>query len=435
MIDTKGKEQGESTNMIKEVNYATYAIDHRDNLRIISFNDGFTKLTGFNEEDVYLGKMTLKDLIPAHCWEEYQIAVNRSVQSHDGCGYLEHPILKRDGSSIVVLCFGKKRKDGSEISDILITDVTRHIEAHNIILRQEKEKRLWLKKLSFISENEEEYIIDYNCRVDHFDITIIKDGEAKVIYSIDNYTDTLSSIPTIHPDDLEEYTNVFLSAPAHSGKATFDFRSTLFGKDYSWYRATYAPYLDKETDETHIIGRIINIDEEVMRNQELQRQAQIDALTSLYNQGTSRSKIDDLALCNPDKCINAFIIMDLDNFKEVNDLFGHACGDEVLKSVGDTLLHFFKFDSDIIGRLGGDEFVIFIRDIPSRDFIKKYCEDLCREINITRLYSGKKYQVSASMGIVFQDNGPDSFDHLYKCADEALYSRKRNNKNGVCVYQ
>lgn len=420
--------------MIRTVNYATYAIDHRDHLRIVSFNRGFTELTGFNETDVYHGNMTLRDMIPPELWENYLAALNHASHTGDGSGYLEHPILKKDGSSIVVLCYGKRRDDGSDISDILITDITKHIEAHNIALRQAKENRLWLKKLSFISENEEEYIVDYNCRNDHFDITVIKDGEAHNIYSIDEYTSTLAHIPTIHPEDLEEYANVFLKAPELKQKTCFDFRSSLFTKDYRWYRATYAPYVDKETEETHIIGRIINIDHEVMKNQELQRQAQTDSLTSLYNQGTSRTKIDEIVLENSENCINAFIIIDLDDFKEVNDTFGHATGDDVLKNVGDTLKHFFKFGSDIIGRLGGDEFVVLMRDVPSADLVRKYCNDLCQNINEPYFTPKGDFRITASIGIAMQDNGPDSFDHLYKCADEALYRQKTSCKNGVCFY-
>lgn len=73
--------------------------------------------------------MTLRDIIPAEMWEDYMIAVNRSSRSEDGAGYFEHPILRKDGSSIVVFCYGKLRDDGSDISDILITDITSYTEA------------------------------------------------------------------------------------------------------------------------------------------------------------------------------------------------------------------------------------------------------------------------------------------------------------------
>nr|MBP3597914.1 GGDEF domain-containing protein [Eubacterium sp.] len=425
--------------MIREVNYATYTIDLDDNLRIININDGFTLLTGFTETDVYLGRMTLQDLIPPDEWDEY-ISLVKSPHPDGGFArYLEHRILKKDGSSIVVLCYGTPRGN-TRLSDILITDVTSHIEAHNEVRRQEKEHRLWLKKLSIISENETEYIADYNATNDHFDITIIKDGQAQTIYSIDDYTKNLNSIQTIHPDDLEKYEKIFQSAESLTEKTTFDFRSTLFNNDsepegYNWYRAIYAPYMDSISGEWHIVGRIVNIDEEVARNQELQRQAEIDALTGLYNQGTSRRKIDEIAQAHPENAINAFIIMDLDNFKDINDTFGHSIGDEVLHHVGKTLKRFFRFGSDIIGRLGGDEFVIYVRDFSSTELVKKRSETLCRELNQSIYASGIEIKTSASIGVAVQANGPDSFDHLYKCADDALYVKKSNAKNGVYIYQ
>ncbi len=425
--------------MIREVSYAIYTIDMNDHLRIIRINDGFTQLTGFTSNDVQERNLTLQDIIPADLWEEYYDAVKRSSQSSDGAGYFEHPILKKDGSAIVVLCFGKQRQDGSMLSDILITDVTSHIEAENKVRRQEKEHRLWLKKLSIISENETEYIADYNSANDHFDITIIKDGQAQTIYSIDNYTKNLSSIQTIHPDDMDGYSNIFQSTETLKEKTTFDFRSTLFNQsndsnEYNWYRAIYAPYMDTVSGELHIVSRIVNIDEEVARNQELQRQAEIDALTSLYNQGTSRNKINEIAQEHPEEIINAFIIMDLDNFKDINDTFGHAIGDEVLRYVGKTLRHFFRFGSDIIGRLGGDEFVIYVRDFSSQELVRKRSEDLCRELNKPIFVSGIEIQTSASIGVAIQADGPDSFDHLYRCADQALYIKKGTDKNGVYIY-
>lgn len=425
--------------MIREVAYATYTVDMTDHFRIIQINDGFTTLTGFTSNDVYDKKMTLQDLIPKDHWEEYLSAIRHSINFSDGAAYLEHPILKKNGESIVVLCYGKQRSDNSGLSDILITDVTRHIEAHNTVERQEKEHRLWLTTLSIISENETEYIADYNSASDHFDITIIRDGRAQIIYSVDNYTKNLSSIPTIHPDDLERYARIFQNTDALTQKTTFDFRSTLFNadsnpKEYTWYRAIYAPYTDSVSGEYHIVSRIVNVDKEVAHHRELQRQAEIDALTTLYNQGTSRRKINEIAREHQEGTINAFIIMDLDNFKDINDTFGHAVGDDVLRHVGQTLHHFFRFGSDIIGRLGGDEFVIYVRDFSSLELVRQRSEALCREINKPLYISGLDIQISASIGVAIQSNGPDSFDHLYKCADQALYIKKENNKNGVAIY-
>ncbi len=425
--------------MIREVKYATYTIDMNDNLRIININDGFTLLTGFTEADVYEGGMTLKDLIPPEQWETYISIIMRPHPNNVTARYLEHPILRKDGSSIVVLCYGNLRGPNSHISDILITDVTSHIEAHNEVLRQEKEHRLWLKKLSIISENETEYIADYNYANDHFDITIIQDGQAKTIYSIDNYTQNLSSIQTIHPDDMDGYAKIFAVDSTLTQKTTFDFRSKLFHEDpinddYSWYRAIYAPYTDSVTGERHIISRVVNVDDEISHKQKLQRQAEIDALTTLYNQGTSRSRINDLALSQQANTINAFIILDLDNFKEINDTYGHAVGDEVLQEIGKILKRFFRFGHDVIGRLGGDEFVVYARDFSSLDLVKGRIEDLCREINKPMALNTVELQTSASIGVAIQADGPDSFDHLYKCADEALYVQKSHQKNGVTIF-
>ncbi len=424
--------------MIRKVNYARYTIDHTDNSRIVAIDKGFTELTGYTQEYILTNKITLKHLIPNDCWEEYITTVEQCIKE-TGAGYLEHPIIRKDNSSIVVFCYGKIRDNTPNLSDVLITDVTSHILEHNELIRQSKENRLWQQKLSIISENEEEFLADYNVATDYFNITIIKNGETRLIYSVENYAKNLSKIQTIHPDDLECYINVLLSASSTTEKASFEFRTSLLNQrgkkdDYNWYRAIYAPYHDKETGESHVIGRIVNIDLEVAKNHELQQQAQIDSLTTLYNQGTARSRIDEIALNHSEQLINAFIILDLDNFKDINDTYGHAIGDEVLKHVGKLLKKFFRFGVDVIGRIGGDEFVVYVRDLPSQKVAHKYCEDLCRELNKPINLSGYHIQTSASIGVMIQDQGSDSFDHLYKCADEALYKKKNRTKNGVAVY-
>lgn len=113
-----------------------------------------------------------------------------------------------------------------------------------------------------------------------------------------------------------------------------------------------------------------------------------------------------------------FYIFDLDNFKQVNDIFGHVRGDEILIQFSNILTKVFVNDA-IIGRLGGDEFAVFEYSNQSKENVENKAKkvlELCLESN------------SCSIGISKLENKSDTFQSLYKQSDYALYYSKRNNK-------
>ena len=123
--------------------------------------------------------------------------------------------------------------------------------------------------------------------------------------------------------------------------------------------------------------------------------------------------------------VDAFFILDLDHFKEINDFLGHGTGDQVLQNTAKILDQCFRKE-DIVGRLGGDEFVLLIRRMA-----KKLNESLCN----TYEKDGQRIQISASIGIALGQAETESFEKLYEKADEALYEVKREQKNGYKIYE
>lgn len=150
-----------------------------------------------------------------------------------------------------------------------------------------------------------------------------------------------------------------------------------------------------------------------------------DSLTGLYNRSYLERKVTDLV---SEGTKGTLFIMDIDNFKKVNDTFGHIAGDKALKLLADTLRENTR-KMDIIGRLGGDEFVIFYSDMTDREV----SENKARSIIDMFLEKFRSVyclpEVSISIGIVHcPENGKD-FKTLYKNADKALYYTKNNGKN------
>ena len=111
---------------------------------------------------------------------------------------------------------------------------------------------------------------------------------------------------------------------------------------------------------------------------------------------------------------DAFILIDCDDFKEINDSYGHLTGNTVLKKLAEVLKAAFR-KADIIGRIGGDEFCVYMMKIPSVDFVKQRFEGLDTPF------------VTVSTGIVLI-NEQCSFEEMFKKADEALYQAKGSGK-------
>ena len=174
-----------------------------------------------------------------------------------------------------------------------------------------------------------------------------------------------------------------------------------------------------------------DIDTKKKEELEIRFQSQRDSLTGLYNKGTSeRLMKEELLKERPSHLNHAFIIIDLDHFKEINDNYGHQYGDEVLKRTARILTDTFRAD-DIIGRLGGDEMVVLMRNIPETDVVIEKLKQL--ETNFKSI-SLKKEPVTASIGVAIFDEHGTSYDELYQNADIALYRAKEKGRNCFALF-
>ena len=192
-------------------------------------------------------------------------------------------------------------------------------------------------------------------------------------------------------------------------------------------------------DKRKVLFVINDIDQKKHKELELKKRAEQDGLTGLYNAVTSKAKItESLLKDNLSSEKQIFILFDLDNYKLINDTFGHFYGDNVLIDVSNILKHKFR-SNDIIGRLGGDEFVILLTNINSDFDVEKLAERLIENLrkSLEKVYKKgeKEVKVSSSIGYVIAPDDGITFETLYKKADKALYQVKKNGKNNFIRYQ
>lgn len=175
-------------------------------------------------------------------------------------------------------------------------------------------------------------------------------------------------------------------------------------------------------------------DIEMKKNEELMKLSNTDYLTKLYNRRYSESEINQ-TLNDPTKASYAFVIIDVDKFKDINDTYGHAIGDKALIFVADSLKKFFEGDS-IISRLGGDEFIALLYNLPSDYNIRmsvltykfSLLENYLKETKHEML-DGRNITISIGATLEGED-----FNKLYSNADTALYNSKSSGRGTYSLY-
>lgn len=181
---------------------------------------------------------------------------------------------------------------------------------------------------------------------------------------------------------------------------------------------------------------IINIISKIRTNnkkKELENKADTDLLTGLTNKLATERKIKEFMAQNPNSQSMMFMV-DVDNFKKINDTMGHAFGDEVLRSLGQQIGALFRA-TDIIGRIGGDEFMIFLKGVNDKEAVRKEAKKVEHFFNNFQAGEYVKYAATASIGVaVFPHEGAD-FETLYKAADQGVYKAKKRGKNQLAFYR
>ena len=199
------------------------------------------------------------------------------------------------------------------------------------------------------------------------------------------------------------------------------------------FEAGVSDYIRKPFDPDILLRRVGNVVSKEQRLSFLRNEADTDKLTGFLNKGASARVMN--TLCASD--LGCLLMIDLDSFKLVNDLYGHKMGDNVLICFA-AILRGAVPEGSRIGRIGGDEFVAFASGVQTMETVGAFT----RRINTELVAKAKELMgadmdipLGASVGCVFVPQHGDSYDALLRLADQALYSVKKNGKHSFALYQ
>lgn len=182
--------------------------------------------------------------------------------------------------------------------------------------------------------------------------------------------------------------------------------------------------------EWQILNRGDYIRELTRLQEEIESIAYTDSLTGLYNRHSITNKISDYIKISNKRSQCAVIFLDLDNFKNVNDVFGHDKGDELLQSISEIFKKIAIRDKRVVtSRIGGDEFIVLFKDIKLEDEIHNFCDEILTKINNISSINDSQFSISASIGVSFFPNCGVDIETLFKNSDMAMYHSKYMGKN------
>lgn len=192
---------------------------------------------------------------------------------------------------------------------------------------------------------------------------------------------------------------------------------------YEWYSVIVRR---DEKRKDMFIGSARNIHKIKTEEEKLKEKVLIDPLSKVYNRAAAIEKIEGYLKQRLEDCECALLVLDIDNFKRINDTYGHLYGDAVIAMAAGSIKNTLDED-DVIGRFGGDEFFVFI-DNAEKTALEQKLENIRQSILKMRLDQSDTNDISCSIGVTI-GNGTSSYEQMFKEADGALYMAKKNGKN------
>ncbi|MEG0614243.1 MAG: diguanylate cyclase [Oscillospiraceae bacterium] len=398
--------------------------DEDFSMRFIS--DGFCTLTGYTKEEILLNfdNKFAKIVYPKDRESIKSQVLNNKKQ------FLEvtYRVIRKDG--VIIWVFSKSQMLTNHHDEYnyycVLLDITDTKRAENELAKSRRELELSNERYKIILEQSESAVFEYDFNTKKISYNNNHHNKFDFLSFPEDFPDSVLAEKIIHPDDIERFTQFYKKAI--NGARTLQDEHRIMDKDgnYIWCNVRATTIFDHNGTPLKVIGQIEDISKQKAEALRLITNSQIDRLTNILNKETTQDFIES-ALKNFHDVSHAMIILDIDNFKTINNTFGHQRGDEFLIEFSKKLELLFR-STDIIGRTGGDRFIVLVKN-SSKEMIDQKCREIHEMIGSIRIKDDKTLRITCSMGVEISGENCHTYNELFTAAEEALLSAKNLGKN------
>lgn len=399
-----------------------------NSLSLIWANDYFYTLFGYTKEE-YQQKFK-ENLIPLIYPEDLSLVVN-SITSllvdHeiDITFRIRHKIKKFRWVNLVAAIVEGDEKDDFPIANFVINDITK-------LKYAEMQAELEAQKYEIIADISEEIPYEYEILTDT--LTYAKKYETifgrKSIYR--HPEQHFITEGYISEDTMSQFSGIFQAAKRGDEVCNAEYKLKNIKGDYEWHYSTFSLIRDENGQPYRAVGIVRNIHHMKKKQEALLAKAQTDSMTGLLNKATIEAYIGEHLREVQSDAKDVIMVVDIDDFKNVNDKYGHLMGDEVIMDIAKILMR-FTFNDGVVGRIGGDEFIVYMKNILDTTLVCEKAQKVAETILEKYPGGNGKPKVTLSIGIAATDIAIPYSVFMEK-ADAAVYQAKLNGKNGYVLY-
>lgn len=396
----------------------------QDGGRIYYASKGFYALLGTEREVL---RTTYESKLMPFIYEQYR-NLFFDVERLNKKGYIEEEIkVKRaDGKEawfLVTISMAKKSSSLQTFSAVFVDISERKKMREELALEQDRFRT--------VTEISRDIIVEYEYSTDiiYFSELYRKIYESEPM--INGFADKmLKGKSRVHPDDIMLLYD-FIQDQSTGKTREVQFRVKNSIGNYVWCDLVGQIMLASDGVTKRLYAKWADIDNMKKEMQELESRAKLDPLTGAFNKSELQSIMEDALQSEPNKN-HVFFMLDMDNFKGINDTYGHLNGDKVLiyivKQINDSLKN-----NEYFGRFGGDEFALFMKDCKDKESVMEKAKNIYESLQPDFVENDVTVPFSVSIGVAFTEGKTMTLSQLMQKADETLYEVKNSGRNAYKV--
>ena len=412
--------------MIMQMPIAVIYVKHEQSDKMICCNKEMLDFLACNNEEEFdkVYDHNLYNLLTEEDGDRFKSAVENGIASGRDCE-VECRIKDVHGESKWVRIKVQFQHEDEYKGDLVISffDIGEYKSAQSRMVKEREQYKQILNMNANI-------FFEYNAVEDYISFKNSNDDIKLAGQKIGNFYTRLINTKKVHPQDKEKLINL----REHIGAVETDFRYISIDGNTIWCQVSDIVVRDEANNPVSIVGCINNIDKQKKEEEKVIERARQDSLTGLYNATFTKKSINSYLMTEGRMGMHAMLLIDIDDFSQVNEKLGTLFGDAVLVNIADNLRKILN-KNDIIGRVGSDVFLVFVKNAFNRNELINKLEEIRHIVRNTYVGDNRSDEITCSIGVSLYPSDGKSFEAMFRNTDWALYQAKVSGQDRYVFFE